>query len=562
MPPKDSRKLRSRAHGNRLPRRTTLCLLGLISLVSLILRYPFSLHETGVDSFFVHNLAAAILREGRASWILNPLGLVGWYPLSYPSASPFIIADFSALSGVPVEGSILLLSLGYGLIGTVASFAMAKEFRSDDEFALIACFIYGLAPRLLDFTLWTASARGLFMALLPIFVWCLLRAKRDPRATNIILVLVVFFVLMATHRLAALMLAVVAALFGAAILVTVMRIMRRRLPTVMLSARVKQWSPYLALGLVASATVVLLFGFGLLQEYSTGEIFNGTTTLDELGNLVVSLARSVGLGLILAIIGIVAIGRMNNKSFREPFVVLSFLALTPTLFLRVYTGFYVLPFISLLGATGLVYLARFRTRRVRIATVLVVLAVCLGFSGYVLQYEIGNSTVLPASTYDLSVYIHTEAWQGSLISNDGLLGVRVASISGYAYLPVGGAGTTFQSPELLIYGFVNATGAEQSVYAVPLGDISIDTDSPWFDSTIQAEAVWVKMLQSPMAGGRGQNDTFHVTYFLENRQLTGEYLAFGNVYTSPFAQSVHQEGYLVYTDPLQSLWYAPQSAGQ
>ncbi len=550
------------APANRLPRATVYSLLAAVCVASLILRYPSTSHETGVDSFFIHNLAAAIVRDGQADWILNPLGFVGWYPLSYPSAGPFLFASFSISSGTPVEATILLLSLAIGALGTLTPFMMAREFKDDDGFALIVCFIYGLAPRLMAFTLWTGSARGLFMALLPAFVWFLLRAKRDPTASNVGVVFTLLFLLMATHRLAALMLAVVAALFGAAIFVTVAKILRRRYPHVLLNARVQHATPYLAVTLFATVIGVLLFGFGLLQGYGTGEIFNGSGVFDELGNLVVSLARSVGLALLLAIVGVFALSAARNKTFREPFALLSFVALTPTLFLRVYTGFYILPFVAVLGAAGLLYLARSRNRARHAVVIVVALLLCLGFSAFVLQYEISNASALSPSTYDLAVYLHTHSWSGTVVSNDGLLGVRVASVSGYPYLPVGGGGTTFQSAELLVYGFVNASQVESSVYPIPWNSLSLDTDSPWFGSTIQSEATWVRIMQSTFPSTAAPNDPYHVTYFLENTQYSGDYLAYSNIYPSAYAQTVHRNAYLVYADSSESMWYAPQPVGQ
>ena len=75
----------------RVGRRTTLALLAAIVVVSLLVRYPRSDHEVGVDSFFVHTLGQSIVANGRAEWILNPFSFFGWYPLSYPSAVPFLL---------------------------------------------------------------------------------------------------------------------------------------------------------------------------------------------------------------------------------------------------------------------------------------------------------------------------------------------------------------------------------------------------------------------------------------------------------------------------------------
>jgi len=189
----------------KLDRRIVISALASMIFLSLALRYPETEHELGVDSFFIHNLATNIANDGFAEWILNPLSMFGWYPLSYPSGGPFLLAASSDLGGTSIETTILFLSLAFGAMGVLASFVMAREFRDDDLFCLSVAFIYSFAPRFLAFTLWSASMRGLFMVLLPIFVWSVLRTHREPKPVNFGIVLGLFLLLASTHRLAALL---------------------------------------------------------------------------------------------------------------------------------------------------------------------------------------------------------------------------------------------------------------------------------------------------------------------------------------------------------------------
>src|SRR5712691_5267289 len=162
----------------KLGKRTTLALLSAVTVLNLILRYPQFPHEVGVDSFFVHTLSVAIASDGYARWILNPFSYFGWYPMSYPSAGPFLLSSTSVVGNVDVETSIFVVCMLLGPVGILSSFMMAREFRESDLFALGAAALYGLAPRFLAFTLWSASTRSLFMSLLPIFMWLLIANYR------------------------------------------------------------------------------------------------------------------------------------------------------------------------------------------------------------------------------------------------------------------------------------------------------------------------------------------------------------------------------------------------
>jgi hypothetical protein len=545
----------------KLHRRVVLCVLSSMTLLSLTLRYPQTPHELGVDSFFIHNLATTIVADGRAEWILNPLSYFGWYPLSYPSAGPFLIAGFSDVGGLSVELSILLLSLAFGALGVPMTFAMAREFRDDDLFCLAVAFAYSFAPRYLAFTLWSASMRSLFMVLLPLFVWIVLRTHREPTLRNFGLVLVMFLMLAGIHRLAILMAIVIIAFVAATLVHVVLRTMRIRFPKVVLAAPYRRVSPYLALGAFAGTAGAMVFGTNVLSEYSTGELFSGTDPQIELLNFGVSLARSVGLSLVFAVLGIIVMVRLRNKTLREPFLLLAFLSLTPTLFLRVYTGFYILPFIAIFAGLAIVGFMRIQRPRIRATLVITFFAASLVFSTGVLDYEVNHTTVLPMTMYSTALYVKGYSGDPTAIANDGLVGIRVASVSGCSYLPVGGAGTTFQSPELLAYHYFTPGEVQSNLAWVPFQDLTLDSDSPWSVPSIQAEADWVAIMQSPFGAYGATIRRYHPTLFLENKYLPGSFFAFGNEYPSAFATTAYSGAYKIYDGDAEALWYvsAPQS---
>ncbi len=275
----------------------------------------------------------------------------------------------------------------------------------------------------------------------------------------------------------------------------------------------------------------------------------------QLLNFSVSLARSVGLSLILAVAGAVVLVRAKNKTLREPFLVLSFLGLTPTLFLRQYTGFYILPFIALFGALAITAVTRMRRPRIRKTLVVGLFAVILVFSATVLNYEVEHTTWLPNTMYSTSLYAGHYARGENLVSNDGLVGIRVASICQCAYIPVGGAGTTFQSPELLAYGFFTASDVLENTVRVPLQDLTLESDSPWIASTIQAQADWVQIMQSSFDSQGAAMSRYDPMFYVENEHLESRFFAYGNTYPSMFAATVHEGAYKLYDNDVETLWF-------
>jgi len=544
----------------QLGKKVTLTLLAAIISFNLVLRYPRGGHELGVDSFFIHALTGTIVSDGHAEWMLSPVSYFGWYPLSYPSAGPFLLASLNVMTGQSLEASILIMSILLGPMGILGAFMMAREFRVDNLLALGVALIYGVAPRFLTFTLWTASTRNLFMALLPFLIWALLLNYRRKTLAHGIVLGLTLTILTATHRLVILVLAFILAFLVAIMMLVVMRILRIRIPKIVLQNDVRRWTPYVALALVGVISAGMLAGTDVLREYSEGELGSGSSLSVQLLNLGVSIARSTGLALPLVLVGIVVIARQRNKTIGEPFLVLTLLALIPTLSLRQYTGFYILPFLSIFGGLGIVGIVKAIRKRPRLSTATVgalVIAICL-FSSYVLNVEVGRETAIEDHTYATALYVRDMNAPGTMIANDGLTGVRVAAISGVRVLPIGGAGTTFQSPELLAYHFYS--GNDVNIVRTDITSVTIESDSPWVATGLNAEEDWVGILESPYGPLPPRlSSHYHPSYYLEVNQLAGSYFAYGHTYCSDLGLSVRGNAYRLYDNGVETVWwlYAP-----
>ncbi len=546
----------------KLGKRTVYCLLLALICANILLRLPRSEHETGVDSFFVHTLAASISDQGRAAWVINPLGYFGWYPLSYPSAGPFLISGLSQVTGLTEEGGILDLNLLYGVIGVLAAFALARSVRRDDVFALTMALIFSLAPRFMSFTLWSASTRNLFTALMPVFLWMMVRTYRNPTLPNLLVLTSVVVMMLATHRLTILLAVVVLAFVLAYVFIVLHRVMRVRFPRYFLARDARRWTPRLTLLLIVLTAVLMLLGTDVLNEYSEGEICKGQTLRSQLCNLGVSTTRSVGLALPFALVGIMMIVREHNKGFLEAFLVFSMIALIPTLFLRQYAGFYILPFVAAFAAQGVLGLMKVLAKRPRAAQAAVVasLVAISGSSLAILEVEVERFTAITDANYTTGLYVRSLP-EGNFVANDGLLGIRVASISGRGGLPIGGAGTTHQSAELLIFGVVNATTVFASERRIPLTELTIEDDSPFILGGVNAIDDWIQdILEQPVIGIKNQTIAkYRLQYFIENDQFRDAYVAWESVrrwpeYDADFPRSVHAERYKLYDGTTEDIY--------
>src|SRR3989442_13115420 len=105
----------------RLPKATVIVLLAALVCVNLALRYPAAQHEGGADSFVFHGLAQVGLDTKHADWLLNPLSVLGFYPLSHPSGSILSVSDLSEFGGSQVEGPFLLADMLASILATLCA---------------------------------------------------------------------------------------------------------------------------------------------------------------------------------------------------------------------------------------------------------------------------------------------------------------------------------------------------------------------------------------------------------------------------------------------------------
>ena len=149
----------------------------LLVAVTLLLRWPLTPRPTGSDSFeyFVH--VASLRDAGAMEWLLHPAAYFSLYPGTSPAGLLALTAVFEETTGLGFEGSSLLLSLAISLLGVAGMWLLAGELGVSPAARWLAALSFAVAPRFITFALWRFSLRHLMVALLPLFLWVLLRSQ-------------------------------------------------------------------------------------------------------------------------------------------------------------------------------------------------------------------------------------------------------------------------------------------------------------------------------------------------------------------------------------------------
>ncbi len=498
-------------------------------------------------------MTQSLIDNGHATWILNPLSYFGLYPLSQPSGPMFLLAGVTGIAGQPIEAGIVLLDWMIVVVGLLSAFFLSMELRRDEGLAVLVSALFSLAPRFVFDLLWAFPNRTLFAALVPLLLLGLLRwyARRNVRWFGLVLVIVLLMT--SAHRLTVLMGAVAIGYVLTAILLVLSRTLRIRYGSRVLSRGFRRAQDLVVLGSFFLLSAGLLI-FGVLDSYETGRLGIGSGIVLQLSNLAVSLARSVGLVVALVPLGVIVVYRLHGKEFKEPFLLMILLVLIPTLSLRQYTGYYVISLTAVFIGMGLWWIVlRLRGRLPKMTVAAAAVLVTIASSYYVIEINLESQPYATDSAYTHGLFV-LHSTEGTIVANDGILGSELFMVSAHPYLPVGGATTSFQSPELVMFGFVNRS--DLRIYQLPISTLTIEDDSPFVLQNVQAEADWATLLSnSPGSVPAFILATYHPRYLAEDWRSQGGFSAYGKIYASPFVVGIHQTSYKVFEISGQTLWY-------
>lgn len=521
-------------------------LLLLLIILNLVLRFPVTPNETGNDSFYYHTLANSISSFGHAKWLIHPLSIFGLYPYSDEIAGPLEASIISQCIGIGMEWTIWLFSVFLGVLSIFTAYLLAGEIKKgDDIFKFLVAFGFSTSQSMLCSTTWCLSTRGLFLVLLPLFIYLMLKSRTFKLRYGI-LSLVFFMLLAATHHFFILTIPIIAIYF-AILIVYKLKLTHNKVIGV----------PKRFPATVLLTLFVVLF---MLSFYIQNPLVQAqASTVSILKSMIFVYARYIGVLGIFAILGFFFLLFKQKKSFEEWFLLLILLYITPLLIVTAYMKQFSAIFIFLLAGMGMLSLARApnQKRRTVFSIILISLLLSVAFSGF---YQCKSTNIEQEFSYFKPYMTETEyasaLWlrnnvsvNDALVCNDYLLARRTLAISEVPVL----TGRTSD----LVYDFISKNDLKVKMtsptsykfytdYAFELEDPSSSTNWHLGGLLVSTNTEkWEKRMISD----------YGISHVIENENIYGRCCRGGGIVrNSPFFESLHEKKTKVYSNAHITIW--------
>lgn len=418
-----------------LSRRTVIILLAAFVLLSVAIRYPLVDHERNqTDSYFIHLLSQSIVDNGFAKWTFHPLSYLGYYPVSYPSGVPFLMAEVSSLTGLNMEASVLLVDCILAIVFAFGVFGLARQFLGRPEYVLLATLFATLGPRFVDTTYWDASARGLVVVLTILVVFTAFRAAAAGQKRLFLVAFLLGIGCFVTHHMAVLLV-----VFGLGYLMA----------SFQTNYLLKRLRP-LKRGVLAASTLLLtlvavLLGLWYFQyfEYLGFNELRSTVLFDlnppvlsTALNFAVSYTSQIGFILLFAFLGIPSLFRKTYLRVENMFLLTLLIAFVPLLASSLYVSMLLTPFVAILGTAWLARLARSSRRKLGVAFVIVLMiASSIALPIWSTQrwnkstYFSGETVEVSDHVFSDAIYLRSQIGGAPVISNNDMTMFQMAAIS-------------------------------------------------------------------------------------------------------------------------------------
>lgn len=428
-------------------KKTALLIVFVTVLVSLILRYPLVEHERHNDTFFNRLLADSVLENDYALWTFHPLSYIGYYPASYPSGTPFLLAEISEMTGVDLSGAIIILSMSCGVLFVLSAFCLSRVLLRRTDLVLLATVLSALAPRFVDTSYWSGSARAPFiaMAILTIFV----AAEAGTYGKRALIAILVVFLIgcFTLHHMAVLFILLGIAYSVSKFLAKAIHSFISRTS----QTRTRNWTigltvTLLAIAAFAGAGIYLsYYGTALTRIYASTSLFSFEPSyVSALLNMAASYTNQIGFVLPVAVLGLPVYFKRTRLTTVTLFPVLLVIVFIPLLPSAEYITMLLSPFVAVIGAAWFGAAITWEGGR-RIVFGGLVLLICVSLILPVLSSQRWNEN--PETSGDLvasDMQLYTDATYlrsyrdcALAISNVDVLSTRLSGASGVLFLKSG-----------------------------------------------------------------------------------------------------------------------------
>lgn len=386
-------------------KRTWILLWICLIFINVIMRIPVTPHEIGHDSFMEHFISDSLSINGYARWLLHPLSIIDMYPFSTASALPFYLSGVSQSISMPMEWTMWIALLLLGIFSSFTAYLMAGAIRDDKLFKFITAFVYSTSPGILVYTTWNATGRGLFLVLLPLFIYLLLKSRFSKFKFSL-LCFILLILILATHNL---------------FYITIPIIISYLIVKTTSNFQIK--ASNLFIGIIS----LILF----ITFYIQYNLANVSVII-----LILNFARYIGVLGFFVIGGFLSLLLKNNKTPEEKFLLIILFLLLPTLSLLIYSKYFMLPFEALLISYGIINLTTISKKRNSALFIIFILFMfSVGFAEYFQFNKINNDEgqvgTVWAEDSTINAAIWTRSYTNNLVFTDEItLSRRILAYSG------------------------------------------------------------------------------------------------------------------------------------
>ncbi len=370
-----------------------LIYISLLSILffSMFLKYSHGGLQGGIDSYVHHGFTNMILESGRIPWIKSVFSYFGLYPVSTPSGLPALMAAYSSATSTNIFYLITPYSLILTLVASLGMFMASMQFKRNTHLAICVSAVFTLTTRYSYYTHQQMLTRGLFISLLPLFLWMMFRFM-DRKNMRIYFMMFLFgTILISIHRMGMFILLIVLGLgLGYVIHHYILLVPHGRSLT------------------IVNTSILLLSIFALVSMYFytenvflemiwriTPDVISGDESLGAyLASLAYNYAKFAGVFIIFAPLGFLFLlfkGRREIKETALMFTVIPFLFLLGG---TLYVSIVLLPLLSILMMYALFVLKERITRKsikkLSILFLVFIIVITSVIPGYILYRDIDN----------------------------------------------------------------------------------------------------------------------------------------------------------------------------
>lgn len=510
----------------KLPTHKKQLIFGLLILLNLIIRIPSIPHESGVDSFFIHGLATSITEFGYAKWWVNILSVSGFYPYSECSAVPFILSGISQSTGKEIESIILIVSIIFGILSVFTVYLLAGLISDDDNFKFFASFSYSLSPGILAFTMWNMSARGIYLVILPLFVYLLLKTKKSVTKYTFLSIFILLLLATVHH-----------------FIYFTMPIIFSYLLTVLMFNKIKNQNYLL------NVAFIILFVVAFTMPFFTNT-FIEHSKYTQLKEIILTNIRYTGFLLLFAISGFIYLSLKRNKNLEEWFVLVAMFFFAPLMWIQIYAFWFFLLYSCIFIGFSFTNLIKFHTRNKQYVTIILIIILCLSISmsSFYQHWRTGmekNGQVgqwyMDEKSYSGALW--TKDYIGTnkrLVGTDNLIDQRMFAVSGVPTL------LDSSDVHMFVYGF-------EKIEDTPIVKHSPFSTQFYFDDPYSIAPNYTRvgyvknhLMNQDIDGDTGSNiiSRFNLSYLVENRLSS----------SNNFVQSVYRQKNSIYDNGKIVIW--------